>query len=131
MKRLYIKHRCRLAAPFETLLLQGIHFGDRSNEVLQMCGTKIQDLAGSAFQTWCCASAMLVSLLLRARAYRNIRTVLADSIVSRVLCPEPASVASVDSDSAASSDAGSLTDLLEHRQHRRRDCLDELLRPAS
>ena len=92
-----------------------------------MSGAKIQDLAGNAFQTWCCASAMLVSLLLRARAYRNIRTMLADSIVSRALSPGPASV---DSDPDASSDAGSLADLLEHRQHRRRDCLDELLRPV-
>ena len=106
--------------PFETLLLQGIHFGDRSSEVFGTSGTKnewakIQDLAGNAFHTWCCASVMLVSLCLRAKAYGNIRTMLVDSIVSPALSS---------GDSDASSDAGSLADLFE-----RRDCLDELLRP--
>ena len=46
--RLYLRHLCRLATPYEKMLMQGIHFGKQSHKVWNMRGPEVEDLAGNA-----------------------------------------------------------------------------------
>ena len=70
--RLYLRHRCRLACGVEALMLQGIHMGAAMDQVFRWPSEKLKDLAGNAFQSWCCGAMLLTSLVVRSLAWQNL-----------------------------------------------------------
>ena len=98
-------------------MLQGIHYGDNMHLVHAMDPSNVQDLAGNAFQTWCCAASQLVLWLLRARAWQNATRQHPSA------GPGPPSHTAAGDDS----DSESLSSVLGPPAAHRGDLLDELL----
>ena len=54
------------------MMLQGIHMGAAMDQVFRWLSEKLKDLAGNAFQSWCCGAMLLTSLVVRSLAWQNL-----------------------------------------------------------
>ena len=104
--RLHLLHRCRLLTAYETMLLQGIHFGDKMHQLVKLPPHRVQDLSGNAFQGWCCAASLLVLFSMRAKAWQNARAYVSRPMAALASMPVDDVDAASDLDSC-----GSLGDL--------------------
>ncbi len=70
----YIADRCRLVRGAESMLLQGLHYGPKQQQVMQLPDQFLQVRAGNAFNVFSCAATMFVKDMLvahiRCRAHR-------------------------------------------------------------
>lgn len=57
---------------FESMMLQGIHYGDQMHVLHDEPSKGLQDLAGNAFQGWCHGASFLALLVLRSLAWQRV-----------------------------------------------------------
>ena len=58
--QVYLEALGRCAVGHEALLLQGLHFGDGHAMIDEFSFKELQNLAGNAFNSYCCAASFLV-----------------------------------------------------------------------
>ena len=62
-----VLHQARCLTGYETLLLQGIHYGPEQSRLAQFSDSLLQSLGGNAFQAHCCAVMFVVKEALLAK----------------------------------------------------------------
>ena len=53
------------------MMIQGIHYVSMMSELWKRSAANVHDLAGNAFNGWCCGVALLTSLAIRGRAWHR------------------------------------------------------------
>jgi site-specific DNA-cytosine methylase len=125
-QRVYLRHRCRMMTGFESMMLQGIHYGREMPETMVWASKELQDLAGNAFHAWCHGASLLVLLYTRSLAWQRLCHVDVE-VDAPLLRPRPR-LSSADSSDVESE--VTLESLGQLNSQRSGDSLDDLLRPS-
>ena len=85
--KIYLEALGRCVVGHEALLLQGLHFGDGHAMIHEFSFEELQNLAGNAFNSYCCAASFLVKETLLGLARFGLRSVPgASSSIPRLEC---------------------------------------------